>query len=93
MLQPGLSGTQVRTRLHGQNPFCYQKRHGIYPMNLHHLRNSGDATVQAWAKKIDDARTSGKLKGMVVTTKVDGADAFVPDAELKDWAQIGATTW
>lgn len=56
------------------------------------LRN-GDATAQAWAKKIDDARQSGKLKGMTVTTKVDGVDAFVPAADIKDWAQIGATSW
>jgi RHS repeat-associated protein len=53
----------------------------------------GDSTAQAWAKKIEDAKRAGKLKGMVVTTRAEGVDAFVPDAELKNWDQIGDLIW
>lgn len=53
----------------------------------------GDVTAQMWAKKIDEARRSGKLKAMVVKTPHEGADAFIPDAEIKDWGQIGERIW
>jgi len=36
---------------------------------------------------------SGRLKAMVVSTKHDGPNAFVPQVEMKDWNEIGATTW
>jgi len=38
-------------------------------------------------KKLRAAYNDGSLKGMVVTTKVEGASAFVPQFELKNWAE------
>jgi len=43
--------------------------------------------------KLTNAIEEGRLRGMVVRTRVEGAGAFVPSFVEKDWRQIGRTTW
>ena len=54
------------------------------------VRQSGQTEL---AHAMEAQMQSGRLKAMVVSTKHDGPNAFVPQVEMKDWNEIGATTW
>jgi len=58
--------------------------------NITKLKEAGQGGL---ADRLTSAMADGKLKGMVVSTTVKGADAFNPVAELKVWANIGAQKW
>lgn len=53
----------------------------------------GTNEERAIALRLEKAKADGTLKGMIVRTKAEGAVAFDPQAELKDWKDIGATVW
>jgi hypothetical protein len=43
--------------------------------------------------KLRRAQNTGRLKGMVVRTRVTGRRAFEPEFELKRWRDIGVNEW
>jgi RHS repeat-associated protein len=57
--------------------------------NITNLRN----TDPLLAKKLAAAADNGRLNGMVVRTRVEGANAFNPRFVLREWDEIGELTW
>ena len=46
-----------------------------------------------WHKRLKHARDNGNLQGIVVRTKTDGNMVLDPEFELKDWSQIGSSSF
>jgi len=54
--------------------------------NIEKMKNGPQAKL---AEELEKAAAQGRIKGMVVKTKVKGKNAFVPQDKIKDWSQIG----
>lgn len=57
------------------------------------IRNLG-ANNAHLRDEINEAYADKRIRGMVLTTKVDGSgNVLDPEFELKDWNEIGTRNW